>query len=92
MPRACAESVQDHSRVTLALALHDDLRMRAWIFAVAIGIATPAVADTCQTSDSESLPPESAGCAVRPGVGALASLVLSFVALGLATRRRSTTR
>jgi len=68
--------------------------MRGWIIAIAIGIATPAMADTCSNESSalSDAPPESAGCAVRPGVGALASLGMSIVALGLGTRRRSRTR
>jgi hypothetical protein len=63
--------------------------MRGWIIAIVLGIAAPAAADTCASdvAASES-PPESAGCAVRPGVGALASLGMSIIALGLATRRR----
>ncbi|MFN0253660.1 MAG: hypothetical protein ACKV2T_42725 [Kofleriaceae bacterium] len=72
---------------------------RTWIIAIAIGIASPAVADTCSSSDDVGVPsgtsassidpPESTGCAVRPGVGALTSLGMSILALGLASRRRS---
>lgn len=57
-------------------------------FTVMIGIA-PTRAESCSPVESASEPPESAGCAVRPGVGALTSLAMSVIALGVASRRRS---
>jgi hypothetical protein len=83
------------------------MRMRSWAIAIGITITafatTPAIADTCESNDPpvtegateirvEIDPPESAGCAVRPGVGALTSLGMSILALGLAARRRTVTR
>ena len=65
--------------------------MRGWIIAITLGASAPAIAETCAPERAEEAPaiepPASAGCAVRPGVGALASLALSIVALGLGSRR-----
>jgi hypothetical protein len=50
--------------------------------------ATESASEIRTASGTEIDPPESAGCAVRPGVGALTSLGMSILALGLAARRR----